>query len=260
VLAPALVVAAVLTVAGLAMAVGTTDPPPRVVEAERFVLRDVNGQVRAELRLVEGQPSLELFDDGGKRRLRFGLDSDGSARVLLYDKNGAGPTVLTEGLAFAGQDATGPLAVSPPAPPAKALTPGAPVAGEPKPRKALPRAGMLFMKLCQSCHGADGRGKQKKSGREPPDFTNPTWHASRSDAALLVSILEGAGTGMPAFNDQVQPGEARELVSYVRAFNPASAKQPQKTPTDTDGQFQQLQRQYDELREQLRRITPAPGK
>jgi hypothetical protein len=67
--------------------------PGRIVEAERFVLRDASGKTRAELGLVEDEPSLQLYDASGKVRAVLRLiagwpalwliDASGKPRVAL---------------------------------------------------------------------------------------------------------------------------------------------------------------------------------
>jgi hypothetical protein len=60
-------------------------PAPRVVEAERFVLRDAAGRARAEL-VVDGEQSVAL---------RF-KDADSMPRLSLGTENGAAVLVLNE--------------------------------------------------------------------------------------------------------------------------------------------------------------------
>jgi hypothetical protein len=60
-------------------------PAPRVVEAERFVLRDAAGRARAEL-VVDGEQSVAL---------RF-KDADSMPRLSIGTENGAAVLVLNE--------------------------------------------------------------------------------------------------------------------------------------------------------------------
>jgi len=73
---------------------GQAKPGARVVEAERFVLRDGNGVIRAELG-VDGDQSVALRfkDDTSMPRLTVGIEN-GSSLIVLNDKNGK----LTAGL------------------------------------------------------------------------------------------------------------------------------------------------------------------
>jgi hypothetical protein len=51
----------------------------RVVEAERFVLKDTSARVRVELTVLEdGSPTLGLFDRNGVPRALLGLAPDGT--------------------------------------------------------------------------------------------------------------------------------------------------------------------------------------
>jgi hypothetical protein len=75
----------VLAAAGIAAAaavmLGTNlGRPAHQVEAERFVLKSADGQARATLGLVEGQPALSLLDGRGRDQvvLRSGFDRSSS--------------------------------------------------------------------------------------------------------------------------------------------------------------------------------------
>ena len=60
---------------------------PTVVTAQRFVLQDADGRIRAELGVdaTDGYVGLILFDGDGARRLRTALDPAGSPSVTLHD-------------------------------------------------------------------------------------------------------------------------------------------------------------------------------
>lgn len=70
----------------------------KVVEAEKIVLRDASGKIRAELGLsADGSPRLDFFDRDEKRRAGLFLVPDG-ARLYLADKTGT----LQAALAMSG--------------------------------------------------------------------------------------------------------------------------------------------------------------
>lgn len=59
---------------------------PAVLEAQRFVLKDADGKVRAELSTArDNEPKLWLFDADGRRRLEVSMLNNGSAGVWLFD-------------------------------------------------------------------------------------------------------------------------------------------------------------------------------
>ena len=65
----------------------------RVVEAEKFVLKDEKGISRAELGMTASGPGLRLCDEGGIARL--GLDVDkGGPGISIYDETGKTRVVL----------------------------------------------------------------------------------------------------------------------------------------------------------------------
>jgi hypothetical protein len=73
---------------------------PKVVEAERFVLRDTKGKILATLIEALGTPALVLFDQNGKARAGLTVLPDGRPGLSLYDQNEkkrAGLTVVGDG-------------------------------------------------------------------------------------------------------------------------------------------------------------------
>jgi mono/diheme cytochrome c family protein len=145
-------------------------------------------------------------------------------------------------------------------PPARGAGPGGPG----KVDAAAARA--LFARYCQRCHGPDGRG-DRGGVRGLPDFTDPAWQQRRAGAQLAVSILEGKGTGMPAFNGSLNAAQADALVVHLRAFAPrrpgagADGPSPPGAPaSDFQTRFQELQKEFEELQRQLDELSPRqPG-
>jgi mono/diheme cytochrome c family protein len=122
-------------------------------------------------------------------------------------------------------------------------------------------AAALYRRHCQSCHGADGTGRTGAVDGLP-NFTRAAWQEQRSDPELLVSILEGKGTVMPAFTDRLSEAQAQSLVDYIRAFSPTGprAKGRSAGTRSADAfarEFRQLQNEYDELDRQLRELPSA---
>jgi hypothetical protein len=104
---------------------------------------------------------------------------------------------------------------------------------------------------------------------ETPDFTNPRWHKQRSDVELITSILDGKGTGMPAFHDRLSQSQVKMLVGKLRAFAPAKKDQQKSQRGSVDSsakqfeiELQRLQQLFEDLRRQLEELkdlqeTPA---
>jgi mono/diheme cytochrome c family protein len=120
----------------------------------------------------------------------------------------------------------------------------------------------LFERSCARCHDRDGKGT---TGRESlatiPDFTVRKWQQSRSKAQLVVSILDGKGTGMPAFRDKVTPERARDIVAHIRSFAPGAAAVAASSTEDFESRFNSLTREFDELAKQIRALSsPAETK
>jgi mono/diheme cytochrome c family protein len=111
----------------------------------------------------------------------------------------------------------------------------------------------LFQQYCAKCHGATGTGSPAEG---IPDFTLATWQAKRSDVQLRVSILEGKGTGMPAFRGKVSQEQARALTAHVRKFGPGQPKKAMDaTEQSFDEEFRRLQAQLADLQRQFRELS-----
>jgi mono/diheme cytochrome c family protein len=165
--------------------------------------------------------------------------------------------------------------ILPPAPQQPAVLPPVPPAAQKAPPVSAPAgqtaertrvATGLYRQYCLVCHGPDGRGNEMRSSMPTiSSFAQPSWQEGPSNAQLLVSILEGKGTLMPAFRDRVTNEQARDLVAYVRAFGPVAAKPargaaPSAPVSDPDKQLQELQKQWENLQKQLEEMPPAPKK
>jgi mono/diheme cytochrome c family protein len=91
----------------------------------------------------------------------------------------------------------------------------------------------LFNRYCIRCHGVDGRGVWDIP--DVPDFTNPRWQESRSDAQRARIILEGRGAVMPPFRGTLALEEAWAMGRYLRTFVPGSqASRPDLKPEKSD--------------------------
>ena len=94
----------------------------------------------------------------------------------------------------------------------------------------------LYNRYCIRCHGVDGRGVWDIP--DVPDFTNSRWQASRTDAQLSRSIIEGRGACMPPFRGAVTLEESWAMARYLRTFvpgtevSPPDLKQPVPKPTE----------------------------
>jgi mono/diheme cytochrome c family protein len=141
----------------------------------------------------------------------------------------------------------------------------------PMPHKSALR---LYEKRCLRCHDEDGRGREmRRSLPDVPDFTKSRWQKAHSTADLVVGILEGKGTGMPAFGGKITEEEARDLAAYIRSLGPRPAKvtrvrakvaatktAPKLTEGDFEKRFRQLEEEFNRLRKQLQELDPKRKK
>jgi mono/diheme cytochrome c family protein len=119
----------------------------------------------------------------------------------------------------------------------------------------------LFQQFCIICHGPDGTGTLMRASMPPiPNFTDPAWQQSKENAELLVSIMEGKGTLMPANNQRITQDQARDLVAFIRAFGPNRVTEAPVTDTQFERSFRQLQQQWDELERELQKLKNQKGR
>jgi mono/diheme cytochrome c family protein len=108
----------------------------------------------------------------------------------------------------------------------KAATPAVPIASPaPAPAPAPARVGMapdqLYRAICIACHDVDGRGTLvRKAMPTIPDLTDAKWQATRSDADLLNSVLQGKGQFMLSMKDKFELAhtDPKEMVAFMRSF------------------------------------------
>ncbi len=127
--------------------------------------------------------------------------------------------------------------------------------------QAARAGGAVLQQRCARCHDGDGTGRSSRDNfSEIPNFRSHKWQTSRSDAQLLVSILDGKGTHMPAYRGKVSDAEARQLVSTIRALDPTpmpttARAVADESSDDFERRFRQLQEELNELKKQFRELS-----
>jgi mono/diheme cytochrome c family protein len=76
----------------------------------------------------------------------------------------------------------------------------------------------LYEAKCASCHGKDGRSSSFAKKNGSPDFTDPKWQKSRTDAQLNAAITNGKGKYMQAWKTSFSTAEIEALVKQVRSY------------------------------------------
>src|SRR5437867_10119426 len=95
----------------------------------------------------------------------------------------------------------------------------------PKVPLGAPRAERLFLGLCATCHGSDGRGSWRAALFlvRPGNLADAAAMDRRSDNYLFDLIKHGGAPigrpGMPAFGSTLSDDEIGEVVRYVRTLS-----------------------------------------
>jgi mono/diheme cytochrome c family protein len=94
----------------------------------------------------------------------------------------------------------------------------------PKVPPGRPRSERLYLGLCATCHGLDGRGSWRAALFlvRPGNLADGERLGQRSDQYLFHIIKHGGSPigrpGMPAFGATISDAEIEELVRYVRGL------------------------------------------
>ncbi len=107
--------------------------------------------------------------------------------------------------------------------PASAETPPSPVAYS---AESVREGRKTYLRLCQYCHGQDGRAQAN------PDFDAPSlrrpqeWRNGVSDERLFLSIKDGVGHDMPPFRTQLKDEQIWRIVHFLRSIGPEKYRGP----------------------------------
>ena len=115
-----------------------------------------------------------------------------------------------------------------------------------------------FQKYCVACHGRDGRGSRIRDNLPTiPDFTAHSWQERRNDVQLVVSVLDGKGAGMPPFRDKLGREKIRDLVAFIRTFDPSPAQPSGPALDDFEARFKKLEAEIESLRKLSQALSTA---
>ena len=85
-------------------------------------------------------------------------------------------------------------------------------------RTPLERGRSIYLRNCQSCHGADGRGSGR-TGLAPKNLADPAVYRARSDDELRTSIRQGRGA-MPAFGPTLSDDDLDAILLFIKTLPP----------------------------------------
>ena len=90
-------VLSVVVIAGIALLIVqfAQNRTPRILEAERFILKDAKGEMRGGILMTPDGPSLQLFDSNHTLRLLLSV-SGNQPNLTLKDANGIGVLIVAD--------------------------------------------------------------------------------------------------------------------------------------------------------------------
>jgi mono/diheme cytochrome c family protein len=175
-------------------------------------------------------------DPATKSRVRIPVERAMELIVAEANRPPASPAATAPATAPAATGTAAALnGAAPAGPPAAPAVTSPAVAAAPMGAALAPApAGMsaqtMYRMVCLACHDTDGRGKIVRGAGMPtiPDLTDAKWQASRTDAELQHSILEGKeslinGIKLPLMlpmKDKLALGhtDVKDMVAFMRAF------------------------------------------
>jgi hypothetical protein len=83
---------AVLILIGGALAIGQAGPP-KTIEAETFLVKDINGKVKAKIDAMNGSAELLFYDHAGRQRIELTSTESYRALNMKDDAGGVGATM-----------------------------------------------------------------------------------------------------------------------------------------------------------------------
>src|SRR5712692_2496020 len=95
----------------------------------------------------------------------------------------------------------------------------------PRPPPGTPRVERLYLGLCATCHGADGRGSWRAAVFliRPGNLAERARPGAETDQYLFEIIKNGGAPlgrpGMPAFGGSLGDDDIRALVGYLRTLD-----------------------------------------
>jgi len=254
--------------------------PIQVYRVYCLACHDADGRGRTARKAM---PDLPDFSDAKWQAARSDAELkqsilNGKGKFMLPMKDKLGPADAEQMVAYLRAFRGGkqivqvepqlPVVPQPPALPAVVFHAKAPPAMPPPTTPAREEtaartrvAASLYRQYCLICHGTSGRGTEMRASMPTiPDFTDRPWQELMSNPQLVVSILDGKGTLMPAFRGRVSDVQAHDLAAYVRAFGPVRAVPLEVPASDFDQRFHALQAEWNELHRQLQEVSKPARK
>jgi mono/diheme cytochrome c family protein len=183
---------------------------------------------KAEALRFEGKKVLSSYDwvdPVTKSKVRIPIDLAMELFLAESARPAAHTTALRSAVTSAGKSGTG----AAPTPAASATVPAIAAA----PISSSAPVGMppeqMYRLVCIACHDTDGKGKVVRLAMPLiPDFTDPKFHSSRTDAELSHSILEGKESIVNGVKIQLMLSmkdkltlagtDVKNMVAFIRDF------------------------------------------
>jgi mono/diheme cytochrome c family protein len=184
---------------------------------------------KAENLRSEGKRALSSygwFDPVTKTKVRIPIDR---AMELLLAESASPSASNTASLNGPATSAAKPVTGTVPPPVTLTASPAVSAAPNSSPAPAGMSPEQMYRLVCMACHDTDGKGKVVRLAMPPiPDFTDPKFQSSHSDAELSHSILEGKTSIvngaklqlMLSMKDKLALArtDVKDMVAFIRAF------------------------------------------
>jgi mono/diheme cytochrome c family protein len=198
-------------------------PPAAPLSREQIALAKTAEGLRFEGRKVLS--SFGWVDPVTKSKVRIPIDLAMELLLAESARPAAPATALTGPVTSAAKPGTG----AAPTPATSTAAPAVAAAPESSSARVGMRPEQLYRQVCIACHDTDGKGKVVRVAMPPiPDFTDPKFHSSHTDAQLSRSILDGKESIVRGVKIQLMLSmrdklalahtDVKDMVAFIRAF------------------------------------------
>lgn len=87
-------------------------------------------------------------------------------------------------------------------------------------KAAVPKGKATYLRLCQYCHGFDGKAHENIDFQATNLTDLSAWKHGTDPQSIFNAIKNGAGDDMPAFKTKASDDEIWQMVSFILSIGP----------------------------------------